>query len=157
VHARVAEALRANPVEYTIHRHDAFSAPIRSPADFAAALSYDLGRITKTLLVRSSAGDVHAIVVAPMGKKIDFRGVASLLGVKRIEVASGAELGSLTGYPEQGVSPLGVPDLRILMDQGLFDLSTILIGAGEAGVEIEINPADLARVTGAIRAPLAAG
>jgi Cys-tRNA(Pro)/Cys-tRNA(Cys) deacylase len=155
VHAKVEEALRKKPVEYTIHRHDALSAPIHSPADFAAALDYDLGRITKTLLVRSSVGDVHAMVVAPMGKKIDFRGVAGLLAVKRIEVASGADLISLTGYPEKGVSPLGVANLRIFMDQGLFDFPTILIGAGEAGVEIEIRPADLAGITGAIRAPLA--
>ena len=157
MHAKVEEALRANSVEYRVHRHDAFSAPIHSPADFAAALGYDLGRITKTLLVRSMAGDMHALVVAPMGKKIDFRGVAGLLAVKRIEVASGADLISLTGYPEKGVSPLGVTNLRIFMDQGLFDFPTILIGAGEAGVEIEIRPADLAGITGAVRAPLAVG
>jgi Cys-tRNA(Pro)/Cys-tRNA(Cys) deacylase len=157
VHAKVEEALQKNPVEYTIHRHDAFSAPIHSPADFAAALGYDLGRITKTLLVRSMARDIHALVVAPMGKKIDFRGVASLLGVKRVEVASGADLISLTGYPEKGVSPLGVTNLRIFIDQGLFDFPTILIGAGEAGVEIEIKPVDLAGITGAVRAPLAVG
>ena len=157
MHAKVEEALRKNPVKYTIHRHDAFSAPIHSPADFAAALGYDLGRITKTLLVRSIAGDMHALVVAPMGKKVDFHGVAGLLTVKRIEVASGTDLISLTGYPEKGVSPLGVTNLRILMDQRLFDFPTILIGAGEAGVEIEIKPVDLAGITGAVRAPLAVG
>lgn len=157
MHAKVEKTLRANPFEFTIHRHDAFSAPIHSPADFAAALGYDVSRIAKTLLVRSIAGDVHALVVAPMGKRIDFRGVASLLGVKRVEVASGADLASLTGYPEKGVSPLGVPDLQVLMDEGLLAFSTILVGAGEAGVEIEIRPADLAGITGAIRAPLAVG
>ena len=43
------------------------------------------------------------------------------------------------------------------MDDGLFDFPTILVGAGEAGVEIEIAPADLAAITGATRASLAMG
>ena len=112
MHANVEEALRTNSVEYTIHRHDAFSAPIHSPADFAAALGYDLGRITKTLLVRSMARDMHALVVAPMGKKVEFHGVAGLLAVKRIEVASGADLDYADRLSEKGVSPLGVTNCR---------------------------------------------
>jgi Cys-tRNA(Pro)/Cys-tRNA(Cys) deacylase len=40
------------------------------------------------------------------------------------------------------------------MDEKLFDFATILVGAGEAGIEIEIAPGDLAAVTGARRANL---
>ncbi len=155
MHAKVEAALHAHTVDYTVHRHDAFSAPIHSPADFAAELGYELPRITKTLLVRSTSGDAYAMVVAPMGKKIDFRGVANLLGVKRVEVASAADLAAFIGYPEKGVSPLGVKNVRIFMDESLFNFPTILAGAGEAGVEIEIAPADLAAITGATRASLA--
>jgi Cys-tRNA(Pro)/Cys-tRNA(Cys) deacylase len=141
-------------VDYTVHRHDAFSEPIHSPADFAAVLGYELARITKTLLVRSTAGDTYALAVAPMGKKVDFRGLAELMGVKRVEVAPAADLASLAGYPEKGVSPLGVDKLPVFIDQGLFEFPTILVGAGEAGVEIEIAPADLAAITRANRASL---
>ena len=98
MHAKVEAALHAHTVDYTVHRHDAFSAPIHSPADFSAELGYELPRITKTLLVRSTSGDAYAMVVAPMGKKIDFRGVANLLGVKRVEVASAADLAEFVGY-----------------------------------------------------------
>jgi Cys-tRNA(Pro)/Cys-tRNA(Cys) deacylase len=156
VHPNIEQVLREHPVEYTVHRHEAFSAPIHSPADFAAELGYELGRITKTLLVRSTAGgDAHGLVVAPMGKKIDFRAVAGLLGVRRVEVAPASDLLSLTGYPEKGVSPLGVKNLRVFMDEALFQFQTILVGAGAVGVEIELRPADLAAITGAQRAALA--
>lgn len=151
MHAKVAEALDCRGVNYTVHRHDAFSEPIHSPADFAAVLGYELGRITKTLLVRSTTGSEYAMVVAPMGKKVDFRGLASRMGVKRVEVAPGADLATVVGYPEKGVSPVGVANLPVFMDEGLFEFATILAGAGEAGVEIEIAPADLAAVTGAKR------
>ena len=138
-----------------MYRHADLSAPINSPADFAAQLGYELSRITKTLLIRSIAGDIHALVVSPMGKKIDFPLVARLLGAKRVQVSPPDELQRLTGYPERGVSPLGVHGLKTLIDEELFRFETILIGAGEAGVEIEINPTDLESITNATRAPIA--
>jgi Cys-tRNA(Pro)/Cys-tRNA(Cys) deacylase len=155
VHAKVEGALAALPSAFKVHRHADFAKPIHSPADFANQLGYDLGRITKTLLVRSINGDSHALVVSPMGKKIDFAAVARVLGAKRTQVASREELQSITGYAEQGVSPVGVEGVKILIDESLFEFETILIGAGEAGVEIEISPADLQALTGAHRAPLA--
>jgi Cys-tRNA(Pro)/Cys-tRNA(Cys) deacylase len=154
LHAKVTEELRKHKVDYTIHRHDAFSEPIHSPSDFAGVLGYELGRITKTLLVRSTAGGNYAAVVAPMGTKVDFRGLASLMEVKRVEVAPAADLAAVAGYPEKGVSPIGIAGVPVFMDEGLFGFATILVGAGEAGVEIEIAPGDLAAVTGARRASL---
>ena len=155
MHPKVEDALKNRPVAYKVHRHDAFPAPIHSPADFAVQLEYPLERITKTLLVRTTTGDRYAVVVAPMGRKIDFRAVAGHVGAKRVEVASAADLSSLTGYPEKGVSPLGLENLPVLLDEGLFTFPTILVGAGEAGVEIEIAPDALAHITSATRAPLA--
>lgn len=151
---KVIEELRKHTVDYTIHRHDAFSEPIQSPADFAAVLGYELGRITKTLLVRSTAGGQYAMAVAPMGKKVDFRALAALIGVKRVEVAPAPDLAAVAGYPEKGVSPIGVDGVPVFIDEALFDFATILVGAGEPGVEIEMAPGDLAAVTGARRANL---
>jgi Cys-tRNA(Pro)/Cys-tRNA(Cys) deacylase len=157
VHAKIAEDLRKHAVDYTVHRHDAFSEPIHSPADFAGVLGYELGRITKTLLVLSTTGSEYAMVVAPMGKKVDFRELANAMGVKRVEVAPAADLANVAnvaGYPERGVSPIGVGGLPVFMDEELFNFATILVGAGEAGVEIEIAPGDLEAMTGAKRARL---
>lgn len=128
--------------------------PIHSPADFAVALGYELARITKTLLVRATTGERYAIVVAPMGKKVDFRALANLLGVKRVEVAPASDLAARTGYPEKGVSPLGVTGVPVFIDEGLFAFATILVGAGVGGVEIEIDPNDLAAAANAERTPL---
>ena len=156
MHPRVERALAQSQHAYKVHRHDSFPAPIRSPVDFAAQLGYELGRITKTLLIRSNTGDVHAMVVSSMGRKIEFASVARTLGVKRVQVASPAELDSVVGYPEKGVSPLGIENLKILLDDDLFRFETILIGAGEPGVEIELRPADLAALTNGLRVAVAA-
>ena len=154
---RVLHVLQGQSRTYRVHRHDELAAPIRSAADFAQQLGYDLARITKTLLVRSTGADSYAMVVSPMGRKINFLAVARLLGVKRVEVASCLDLAAHTGYPEKGVSPIGVEQLRVFLDETLFQFPTILVGAGEAGVEIELNPEDLEAITGGIRVPISAG
>jgi Cys-tRNA(Pro)/Cys-tRNA(Cys) deacylase len=89
-----------------------------------------------------------------MGKKVDFRELANVMGVKRVEVAPAADLANVAGYPERGVSPIGLGGLPVFMDEELFNFATILVGAGEAGVEIEIAPGDLEALTGAKRTRL---
>jgi Cys-tRNA(Pro)/Cys-tRNA(Cys) deacylase len=62
----------------------------------------------------------------------------------------GAKLQQKIGYPPNGVSPLGVEEFPIFLDEDLMILETVLIGAGETGVEIEIAPVDLQLLTKAI-------
>lgn len=147
MHAKVAQALQAHFGQYGVHRHADFPRPIQTPADFAAQLGYPLQRITKTLLVRSTDGRHHAVLVASMGVKVDFTAIARELESKRIEVSPASELLTLTGYPQNGVSPLGIEDLPVFMEQSLFVFDTILIGAGQPGVEIEIDPKLLLAIT----------
>ncbi|HXR75105.1 MAG TPA: YbaK/EbsC family protein [Bryobacteraceae bacterium] len=151
MHVKVSQALQPHPSGYRVYRHADFPQPIQSPAGFAAQLGYPLQRITKTLLVRSNDGRHHAVLVASMGTKLDFSVIARELESKRIEVAPASELLALTGYPQNGVSPLGIEDLPVFMEEGLFAFNTILVGAGEAGIEIEIDPKALLAITRARR------
>jgi Cys-tRNA(Pro)/Cys-tRNA(Cys) deacylase len=156
VHPNVERALTRCTASYRVHRHSEFSEPIRSPVDFARQLNYDLARITKTLLVRSTNGPPYALVIAPMGQRVDFGTLARELGINRVELASPSELQSVTGYPAHGVSPLGVADTRVYLDSGLLQFGTVLIGSGEAGEEIELEPEDLLSISGAALLPLSA-
>jgi Cys-tRNA(Pro)/Cys-tRNA(Cys) deacylase len=155
VHPKVAETLTRTRTAYKAFRHADFPEPIKSPADFAAQLQYDLNRISKSLLVRCAGGNRYAIVVAPMSKKVDLSRVAAQLGCKRVEVAPARDLQSLTDYPPNGVSPLGITgNIPVIIDDSLFIFDTILVGAGEAGVEIELNPDDLLSITNGSRISL---
>ena len=70
--------------------------------------------------------------------------------MSRVEVASAEDLSVKTGYPRNGVSPLGLADgISIVVDRALLDYPSILIGGGATAVEIEIAPADLVRISGA--------
>nr|WP_225443620.1 YbaK/EbsC family protein [Lolliginicoccus lacisalsi] len=143
-------------VAVTVHAHASLPGPIRSPQDFADALGYPLDRITKSVFLRARNGAAHAVAVCAMGCKLDMSEVSGIVGSGRMELAGPDELARVLGYPRHGVSPLGVPaPVVVLVDAGLLDEPTVLVGAGVAGVEVEIAPRDLVAAAGALVADIA--
>jgi Cys-tRNA(Pro)/Cys-tRNA(Cys) deacylase len=143
VHPRVAQALDDAEVPYEVRWHDECDRPIQSPADFAAALGYPIGRITKTLIVASPGTRLLGAVVLPADGRLDARAAGSALGRGRVEIASAEDLATATGYPRTGVSPLGLTDVSVVIDDSLTAHATVLIGAGVVGGEVELAPQDL--------------
>jgi Cys-tRNA(Pro) deacylase len=148
VHPRVRAVLAQRRVPVKVHRHADQAIPIHGPRDFAAALGYDLGRLTKALFVRRTDGG-YAVLVCPVQRRVDLARVARHLGSGRLELAGLTELEAYLGFSPGGVSPIGIGDIPVLLDEELFDYPTVLVAAGEVAVEIEIEPARLAEITGA--------
>ena len=150
VHPSVERALSAASAPWRAVRHDEMDRPIRSPDDFAAALGWDVGRITKSLLLRAQRGDAHAIVVCRATAKLDFAKVGAVLGT-RYEVAPREDLETVVGYPVTGVTPLGVsPDVRVVVDAAIADVRSVMTGGGALGVEVEVDVGDLVGLTAAV-------
>jgi len=147
VHPRVRAALRHVP--HRVHRHADLPGSIGGPADLAAALGYSAARVARTLLVRVPRTERYALVVAPADERTDLRAVASALAAPRVEIAPRDAPIRLLDYPPAGVSPLGVRGYPVFASEALQPHPTVLVGAGAAGVEVELTPADLLSVTGA--------
>jgi Cys-tRNA(Pro)/Cys-tRNA(Cys) deacylase len=144
LHPRVAQALRDAQVAYEVRWHAECDRPIHSPADFAAALGYPIGRIAKTLLVASPGDRRLAAIVMSVDARLDGRAAGAALGLGRMEIATADELAAATGYPRTGVSPLGLTDaVPVIIDEGLTGYATVLIGGGVLGGEVELTPEDL--------------
>jgi len=150
MHPKIEAKLQDSSCKYIVHYHAQQAVPIQNPQDFANALGYDLSRIAKTLFLKGDGPDRYGLAVCSINKKVDFALLASEMQCKRVQVAKREALQASLGYPPNGVSPLGVEEFPIFLDQAVMGLETVLVGAGEVGVEIEIAPADLVLLTRAV-------
>ncbi|HEY3941206.1 MAG TPA: YbaK/EbsC family protein [Acidimicrobiales bacterium] len=137
-------------ISFELRRHADLGGPVRAPTDVARLLGYDIGRITKTLLVVDQRlRDRCALAVVPVTARTDFVAVGRSQGWARAEMARPEELAGLLAQPPKGVSPVVPAPIPVVVDQSLVAHPTVLIGSGDVGVEIEIEPAALIGATGA--------
>lgn len=151
-------ALRRAGVEHTLHAyaHDA-AAHARGLAygiEAAEALGVEPERVFKTLLAEVDGALTVAIV--PVLAQVDLKALATARGGKRAAMADPTVAERATGYVVGGISPLGQRRaLPTVIDDSAEDQPTILVSAGRRGLDVELAPADLARLTGARVAPIA--
>ncbi len=148
---------RGAGVAVTVHEyvHDpAVAGHAAYGAAAAAALGVDAARVFKTLVVEV-AGSL-AVGVVPVAGQLDLKAVATALGAKHASMADPVAAERSTGYLRGGISPLGQRRrLRTVVDASAAGHSTVFVSAGRRGLELEIAPGELIRLTGAVVAPVA--
>ena len=101
----------------------------------------------KTLVVRGDTGTL-AMVLVSVGDKVDLKKLAHALGSKKADLADPTLAEKTTGYVVGGISPLGGrKHLLTLIDESIRQHSTIYISAGKRGLQLELSPDDLIRLT----------
>lgn len=104
-------------------------------------------RVFKTLVV-SLDGNELAVGVVPVSSKLNMKLIAKATGAKKAVMAKKSDVERSTGYVLGGVSPLGQKmNLKTLIHSSAKQYSTIFVSAGRRGLEIELNPNDLGRLT----------
>jgi Cys-tRNA(Pro)/Cys-tRNA(Cys) deacylase len=122
----------------------------------ASALDIDPARCFKTL-VAAVDGDL-AVAVVPVTGSLDLKALAAAVGGKRAVMADPALAERTTGYVRGGISPLGQRKrLPTVVDASAEAYETVYVSGGRRGLEIELSPADLVRLTTATVSPIAAG
>lgn len=121
----------------------------------AAALDVEPERVFKTLVVsldpRPGARPALAVAVIPVAHRLDLKALARTLGVGKVAMADVADAERATGYVVGGISPVGQRRrLPTVVDSSAHDHATVLVSAGRRGMDLEIAPADLVAVTGAV-------
>jgi Cys-tRNA(Pro)/Cys-tRNA(Cys) deacylase len=145
----VQAATRAG-IEFRLHEYSGVAV---GDGDYAVAVAEALGlppgRLFKTL-VASVDGSLQVFVV-PADRQLDLRAVG-----KRTTLATRAEAERATGYVVGGISPLGQRKrLPATVDESALGWDTVLVSAGRRGLQIELAPADLVRLTAARVAAIA--
>lgn len=150
-------ALDAAAVAYVTHAYDHDPAAASYGAEAAEALGVEPGRVFKTLLVDTGRGgaDAWAVAIVPVTGSLDLKAAATALGAKKVRMADPADAQRRTGYVVGGISPLGQRHRSpALLDDSAAAWETVFVSGGRRGLEIELAPADLARLTRAVTAPV---
>lgn len=105
-------------------------------------------QIFKTLVISLNGNDkTFAVCVLPVDRHLDLKKIAKVLNCKKIDLASPNLAQKITGYLVGGISPLGQKkQLPTIIDSSANQLEKMFISGGKRGLEIELNPQDLAIV-----------
>jgi Cys-tRNA(Pro)/Cys-tRNA(Cys) deacylase len=119
----------------------------------AAALGVAPERVFKTLLARVDG--TLTVAVVPVSGQLDLKALAAAVGGKRAEMADPKDAERVTGYVVGGISPIGQRRaLPTVVDATASGFATVFVSGGRRGLDIELGPADLVRVTRATVAPI---
>lgn len=119
----------------------------------AEALGVDPARVFKTLMAALDAELVVGIV--PVTGQLDLKALARGLGGSKAVMAEVAAAERATGYVAGGISPVGQKRRhRTVLDASALEHDTILVSGGRRGFDIELAPADLVAITGAVTATI---
>ncbi|WP_329067006.1 Cys-tRNA(Pro) deacylase [Amycolatopsis sp. NBC_01480] len=119
------------------------------------ALGLEPARVFKTLVAEVEGKLVVGVV--PVTGQLDLKALAMAAGGKKAKMADPAAAQRATGYVLGGISPLGHRSrLPVVIDTTAGAFPTVYCSAGRRGLEVELAPADLVRLTNAVVAGIAA-
>ena len=150
---RALEQLRHARIEHRVHDYEsperhgrARDARPSFGLEAAAALGVHPERIFKTLVASVDGGLVLAVV--PVAGELDLKRLAAAVGGRRADMADPAAAERATGYVIGGISPIGTRRaLPVVIDATALDHPTVFVSAGRRGLQVDLSPADLVRIT----------
>ena len=134
---------------YAVHEYEHDPAARSFGDEAVERLGWPAERVFKTLVV-SVDGDLHVACV-PVSAQLDLKALG-----KRAKLADKEQASRSTGYVAGGTSPLGQRKrLPTHVDSSALDHETILVNGGRRGLQLELDPNDLVRLTDARVHPIA--
>jgi len=149
----VRAAKRAK-IDFSVHEyaHDPNNSSFGMEA--AEKLGIDPARVFKTLLVDLNGNSKSlAVAIVPVNAQLDLKAMAKACQAKKVVMAEPAIAERTTGYVVGGISPLGQKrPLPTVLDKSAQSFDTVFVSAGRRGMDIELKPADLKELAGAVLA-----
>lgn len=120
----------------------------------AAQLGQDPQAVFKTLVTQGKSRAFYVFVI-PVGATLNLKLAAHACGEKSIEMIPQKILLPTTGYIHGGCSPIGMKKVfPTFIDETAQLFDHICVSAGRIGVQAELSPDALCRLTGAQYAAL---
>lgn len=143
-----AAGIDYTPGEYEVDENDL------SGSHAADRMGVDHDTMYKTLVLKGEKKG-YLICCIPVDEELDLKKAARAAGDKKVEMIPMKELLPLTGYIRGGCSPVGMKKkFPAYIEETAVLFDRITVSAGQRGVQVTVNPEDLAGYIGAEFVPL---
>jgi Cys-tRNA(Pro)/Cys-tRNA(Cys) deacylase len=147
-------AARKAEIPFTLHEYEHDPNAQSYGLEAAEKLGFDPARVFKTLIIELDGGTL-AVGILPVNAMLNMKQAARALKAKRAALAERQAAERATGYIMGGISPLGQKKrLAVALDDSALGFETIYVSGGRRGLDMELSPLDLQRLTNAVTAPL---
>jgi len=120
-----------------------------SAVHVAADLGENVEQVFKTLVLHGDKTG-YFVCIIPGDKELNLKIAAKVSGNKNCEMIHMKDLLSITGYIRGACSPLGMKKrFPTYIHETCLDFDHIYVSAGQRGLQIQINPQDLIKISGA--------
>lgn len=120
----------------------------------ANKIGHPVNHVYKTLVTTNGGGNYFVFVI-PVDAKLDLKTAARICDEKKIDMLPLKDLLTTTGYVRGGCSPIGMKkQFPTFIDESAKQLDYMIVSAGKIGMQIQLAPEDLQKVTNATFAPI---
>lgn len=146
-------ALTRAGVHHVLHPYNHDNSAPSFGLEAARALGVSPMRVFKTLL--ANVDERLVVAVVPVSGSLDLKALANAASGKRAVMAATSAAERATGYVAGGISPIGQrKQLQTIIDKSAMAYPTIYVSAGRRGLDVELAPEDLIRLTSATMATI---
>lgn len=104
-------------------------------------------KVFKTL-VTSGASKQNYVFVIPVNTELDMKKAAKATGEKKVEMIHVKDIQAITGYIRGGCSPIGMKKVfPTHIDASAARMESMIVSGGKIGMQIELKPDDLLKIT----------
>ncbi|WP_411843385.1 Cys-tRNA(Pro) deacylase [Salinicoccus sp. HZC-1] len=138
--------LEMDKVNYKIHEYPWNEAHLDAKSA-AAKVDMPFEMIYKTLVaVGNKTGEVVACI--PASAELDLKKLAKISGNKKVDMLHMKDLEKTTGYIRGGCSPVGMKkQFPTYISSNAASMESIVVSAGKRGMQMEVTPDDLLKIT----------
>lgn len=134
-------------IHFNLHQYQHDPSSPSYGLEAAEKLGIDAHRVFKTLLAQLDS-KVLVVAVIPVSCQLNLKNLAKAAGAKKATMARPEEAERSSGYLLGGVSPLGQKKrLKTFVCESAQALDLMCVSGGKRGLEIELSPQDLQRLT----------
>jgi Cys-tRNA(Pro)/Cys-tRNA(Cys) deacylase len=138
---------KKHKISYSIHEYSHDESSESYGLEAADKMGVTQERVFKTLIVTLDNKEL-VVGIIPVSSMLSMKLMAKAMGAKKATMADKLDVERSTGYVLGGVSPLGQKRrLKTIIDSSANNYSTIYVSAGRRGLEIELSPVDLTKLT----------